>query len=61
MNKSSERQAKYDAKNTRRYGLKLNLGTDADIINKLDKVKSIQGYIKGLIRKDIAEGDSLEE
>ena len=53
MNKASERQARYDANNVRRYGLKLNLTTDADIIAKLDTVESIQGYIKELIRKDI--------
>lgn len=53
MNKASERQARYDAKSVRRYGLKLNLTTDADIIAKLETVTSIQGYIKELIRKDI--------
>ena len=55
--KTSEAQKravlKYDAKNTKQYHLKLNLGTDADIIAKLDSVKSTQGYIKSLIRADI--------
>lgn len=46
-------QAKYDANKTRRYGLKLNLITDADIITQLDTVESIQGYIKQLIREDM--------
>lgn len=55
MNKASERQKRYDEKATRRYGLKLNLITDADIIEKLDTVESIQGYIKELIRKDIGK------
>lgn len=45
---------KYDAKNTRQYHLKLNLTTDADIIAKLEQVESIQGYIKDLVRQDIA-------
>ena len=44
---------KYDSKNTKQYHLKLNLGTDADIIAKLDSVDSMQGYIKRLIREDI--------
>ena len=44
---------KYDQKNTRQYHLKLNLTTDADIIQKLEQVEKIQGYIKALIRKDI--------
>lgn len=52
--------AKYDAENTKRYGIKLNLTTDADIITMLDVYASAeeggkQGYIKDLIRKDIAE------
>lgn len=51
--KATERQARYDAKNTRRYGLKYNITLDADIINQLEKVESIQGYIKQLIRTDI--------
>lgn len=45
--------AKYDAEHTKRISLKLNLGTDADILAKLDEVDSVQGYIKELIRKDI--------
>ena len=53
MNKASERTARYDAKSTRRYGLKLNLKTDKEIIDKLDAVGSMQGYIKQLIRQDM--------
>lgn len=47
-------QAKYDATNTTRIALKLNNKTDADIIARLDAVKSKQGYIKKLIRDDIS-------
>lgn len=47
--------AKYDAKNTRQYHLKLNLKTDADIIKRLEQQESIQGYIKDLIRADMAK------
>lgn len=47
-------QEKYDKANTTRYQLKLNNQTDADIIQKLNTVKSKQGYIKECIRKDLA-------
>lgn len=46
-------QNKYDANNTRKFGLKLNKKTDKEIIEKLESVDSIQGYIKSLIRADI--------
>lgn len=46
-------QNKYDATNTRRFGLKLNLKTDKELIRKLDSVENIQGYLKGLIAADI--------
>ena len=45
----------YDRGHTRRFGLKLNTTYDADIIAKLESVKSIQGYIKALVRADIGE------
>ena len=47
--------AKYDAANTKQIHLKLNRNTDADILAQLDKVESIQGYIKELIRKDMGK------
>lgn len=46
---------RYDERTARYYGLKLNKGTDADIIAKLSTVGSMQGYIKALIREDIAK------
>ena len=55
MNSQSKAQAKYDAENTKRVFIKLNLKTDADILEQLEKVGNKQGYIKELIRKDIAE------
>lgn len=48
-------QKKYDKNNTRQFHLKLNNKIDADIIEKLMSVSSIQGYIKELIRADIAK------
>ncbi len=47
--------AKYQKANTTQIKLSLNNKTDADIITKLDSVPNKQGYIKGLIREDIAE------
>ena len=49
--------AKYDAANTRQIHLKLNTKTDADILEHLDKQKSKQGYIKKVIRRDMAKKD----
>lgn len=49
-------QAKYDAENTRHVHLKLNRRTDGDVLEKLDSVPSKQGYIKELIRADLAKG-----
>ena len=45
--------ARYDATHTKQIHLKLNLATDADILNRLDEVGNKQGYIKELIRKDL--------
>lgn len=44
---------KYDAENTTRIALKLNLVTDADIIEYLEKSGNKQGTIKQLIREEI--------
>lgn len=46
-------QKKYDAANTVQLKLKLNKGTDADILAQLDASGNKQGYIKKLIREDI--------
>ena len=47
-------KGRYDKENTRPLKLKLNLVHDADIIAKLETEPSMQGYIKRLIREDIA-------
>ena len=46
---------RYDARTAKHYHLKLNKGTDSEIIEKLESVDSVQGYIKEMIRKDIAK------
>lgn len=45
---------RYDKENTRALKLKLNIRLDADVIAKLESEPSMQGYIKRLIREDIA-------
>lgn len=47
--------AAWDKANTVQVKLKLMKSTDADILAKLDKVESKQGYIKSLIRADLAK------
>lgn len=47
--------AKYDAANTTQIKFKFNNKTDADILAYLDKLDNKQGYIKDLIRADIAK------
>lgn len=49
-------QEKYDANNTIQFKMKLNRGTDKDIIDRLNEVENKQGYIKNLIRQDIKGG-----
>ena len=45
--------AKYDAKNSVVITLKLNRGTDADILERLEQEGNRQGFIKNLIRERI--------
>lgn len=45
---------KYDKEHTRQVKFKFNLKTDADIIAFLEQQENTQGYIKSLIRADIA-------
>lgn len=46
-------QARYDSKNTIQFKMKLNLKTDADIIEYLNSQPNKQGAIKELIRKEL--------
>lgn len=48
-------QQKYNKNNIKRVVVNLNQKTDADILNKLDSISNKQGYIKNLIRQDIAK------
>lgn len=55
MNKESERTQRYQDKAIRRVVVKVNRFTEADILEQLEGQESIQGYIKRLIREDIAK------
>ena len=46
-------QAKYDKGHTARFYMKLNTGTDQDILAWLEQQDSKQGAIKRLIRDEI--------
>ncbi len=50
----ARQKAAYDKTRTRGIVLKLNIRTDADILDHLDAQDNRQGYIKRLIRDDIA-------
>lgn len=65
--KTSEAQlkavAKYEKANREKkrvFSMKMSKETDADVIEKLESVDNIQGYIKELIRKDISHEVSHE-
>ena len=45
--------AEYHAKHLKRVPINLNDRTDRDIIEHLNSISNVQGYIKELIRKDI--------
>lgn len=47
-------QARYDKANTKMYGVKVVLSTERDIYEKLESIPNKSGYIKRLIRQDIA-------
>lgn len=51
----------YDKANTKQVKFKFNIKTDADILEHLKRQTNIQGYIKALIRADIAARQAAEE
>lgn len=52
----SRASAKYNASTTKAVPFRLNLNTDKDILEKLASIDNVQGYLKQLIRDDIAKG-----
>jgi hypothetical protein len=49
-------QERYHKKNTRLFTIRLVETTEKDIIDKLNSVPNKSGYVKDLIRKDLAAG-----
>ena len=54
MDKRQTPQDRYAAKAIRRFAININRNTDSDILVHLEQVDNVQGYIKSLIRADIA-------
>lgn len=50
----TEIQARYDAANRTTFSFKLHNTNDAEIIAKLRSVDSVNGYIRQLIKQDLA-------
>lgn len=46
---------KYNKEKTKMYAIRVVMETEQDIIQKLESVDNKSGYIKKLIRKDIAK------
>lgn len=57
----SEATKKWKKENTVHFGFRLQRRTDADILEKLESVPSKQGYIKRLIREDIAREQTQDK
>ena len=54
-NKKETPQRRYDRAHTKVYTIKVVKTTEQDIIQKLDEQTNKAGYIKSLIREDIAK------
>lgn len=54
MKKEYEATERWQKENLRRVVVKLHKVNDADVIERIDAEVSIQGYIKRLVREDIA-------
>lgn len=52
--RQNEARDLYDKQNTKQVKFKFNLRTDADILEHLYAQPNMQGYIKRIIREDIA-------
>ena len=63
MNSKYAAQERYHAKTRYRVAINLNKKTDPDIIELLEKLDNVQGYIKALIRADLmsSEGENHED
>ncbi len=57
----SKAQKAWRAANTTRVVMALNHNTDRDVMQRLTEVSSKQGYIKRLIREDIARTNASKQ
>ena len=48
---------KYEKNNVRRLTIKLNRNTDDDLIDYLEGIDNVQGFVKELIRQHIKSGN----
>lgn len=48
-------QRRYQNRVIWRYGIQFNRNTESDLIEHLQKQPNKQGYVKGLIRKDMEQ------
>lgn len=60
MVSEAQKRAKkrYDRLRTKQYVMRLRIGADADVIEKLDSVPSKTEFIRELVRRDIRESTS---
>ena len=54
MPQPTEPKLKYNKEKTKLYSIRLCYSTDAEMIDYLDSLENKQGYIKELIRADMA-------
>lgn len=47
--------ARYKAANTKQIKFVLNKRTEPDLISHLESIENVQGYIKSLVRADMAK------
>lgn len=61
MDRKQTPQERYAAKYKKRYSLDCFTSTEQDIIDRLDSVPNRSGYIKRLVREDIARQANADE
>lgn len=52
---------RYDKTHMKQFLLKFHLANDADVIEKLSSVPNMQGYVRQLVRQDLARTDSVNK
>lgn len=56
MGRDKENFARWQKENLKRYEFKLNVTSEADVIEYLDKIPNRRQYLIELIRQDIKKG-----